>query len=65
MDHCLRNNYDEYFELEKDFDFCQLLLSTLAFGLLQVVRRDAGKLLFNVVFGIFFVDLEYSYIYIF
>ena len=29
--------------------FCYLLLSTLAFGLFQVVRRDAGKLLFNMV----------------
>ena len=28
---------------------CQLLLSKLAFGLFQVTRRDAGKLLFNMV----------------
>ena len=28
---------------------CQLLLSTLAFGLFQVGRQDAGKMLFNMV----------------
>ena len=28
---------------------CQLLLSTLAFGLFQIGRQDAGKMLSNMV----------------
>ena len=39
MDHCLRNNYDEYFELQKDFDFLSTII--IYTGLWFVPSRQA------------------------
>ena len=53
MDHCLRSNYMSILNNKSTLIVCQLLLSTLAFGLFQVARPDAGKLLFNMVLASF------------
>ena len=48
--------------------FCLLFCGYIFWGIFSrgcFLRQDAGKLLFNMVFGIFFVALEYSYNYIF
>ena len=49
MDHCLRRTTTSILNNKSNLILCQLLLSTLTFGLFQVSRRNTEKLLFNMV----------------